>query len=71
MATVMESVKESLVGTEEGANLSAETRREFMQYAVRDEETGELYLGEKQFVDAIAPESEDYVSAPSPTLHTA
>ena len=41
---------------------STQTRTEFMQYARKDEETGEYFMGEKEFVDAIAPEGEDYVS---------
>ena len=61
MATVVDKVKEGLVGTDEGASLSAETRNEFMQNALQDEESGEYYLGQKQFIDAIAPEGEDYV----------
>ncbi|TKA76096.1 hypothetical protein B0A55_04415 [Friedmanniomyces simplex] len=60
MATVVDQVKETLVGTESGAGLSAQTRYDFMQNAVKDDE-GELYMGEKEFVDAIAPEGEDYI----------
>ena len=29
---------------------------------VKDEETGELYMGEEEFVNAVAPPAEDYVS---------
>lgn len=61
MATVTEKVKESLVGTEEEPQLSAQTRNDFMRNAVRDEETGEHYLDEGAFIDAVAPEGEDYV----------
>ncbi|KAK4555068.1 mitochondrial aspartate-glutamate transporter agc1 [Recurvomyces mirabilis] len=60
MATVVESVKETLVGTEDEPGLSATMRGEFMQNAVKDEESDEWYMGEKHFVDAIAPEGEDY-----------
>lgn len=62
MATVTEAVKEALVGTEEEPELSSQTRSEFMQHAIKDEETGEYYMGEHEFIDAIAPETEDYVS---------
>ena len=62
MATITESVKEALVGTEDEPQLSSQTRSEFMQHAVKDEESGEYYMGEHEFINAIAPESEDYVS---------
>lgn len=62
MATVTEKVKESLVGTEEEPQLSGQSRADFMQHAITDEETGERYMGQKEFIDAIAPEGEDYVS---------
>ena len=59
MATATERIKESLVGVEdEGAQLSAQTRGAFTQHAVKDEETGELYMGQKEFIDAIAPEGD-------------
>lgn len=61
MATITEKVKESLVGTEEEPQLSGQTRSEFMQNAIKDEETGEYYMTEQQFVDAVAPAGEDYV----------
>ncbi|KAK0269873.1 mitochondrial aspartate-glutamate transporter agc1 [Friedmanniomyces endolithicus] len=59
MATVVDQVKETLVGTETGVGLSAQTRSDFLHNAIKDEE-GELYMSEKEFVDAIAPEGEDY-----------
>lgn len=62
MATITETVKETLLGTEDEPQLSSQTRSEFMQHAKKDEETGEYYLGEHEFTDAIAPEGEDYVS---------
>ena len=36
-----------------------------MQHATQDEETGEYFMGQEQFVDAIAPADEDYVSTSS------
>jgi len=65
MATVTESVKEALLGTEEEPQLSSQTRAEFQQHAKKDDESGEYYMGETEFIDAIAPASEDYVSLPT------
>jgi len=71
MASVAEKVKESLVGTEVEVGLSSQTRVDFMDHAVKDEETEEYYLDEKAFIDAIAPQGEDYVSITlSPNLIT-
>lgn len=61
MEKVKDSLKETLVGTEDEPQMSLQSRSEFMQHAVKDEETGEYYMGEKQFVDAVAPAGEDYV----------
>ncbi|KAK8066446.1 hypothetical protein PG997_013193 [Apiospora hydei] len=58
--TVKEAVKESLLGTEEPVELSAKTRAYFVNHAVKDPESGELYMGEDEFVNAIAPQDEDY-----------
>lgn len=59
---VKESVKETLLGSEEPAQLSAQTKATFMKHAHHDEASGELVMTEPEFVDAIAPEKEDYVS---------
>jgi len=61
MATVTEKVKESLVGTEVEPQLSSQTRSYFNSHAVKDEQKDEYFMGEDQFVDAIAPQGEDYV----------
>jgi solute carrier family 25 (mitochondrial aspartate/glutamate transporter), member 12/13 len=64
MATVVkvkEAVKESLLGTEEPIVLPAQTRSTFMLHAKKDSETGEYYMGEEEFINAIAPKGEDYV----------
>lgn len=63
MATVKEHIKESLVGTIIEPSLSTDARATFERKAKKDEETGELYMTEEEFVDAIAPEDEDYVSS--------
>jgi solute carrier family 25 aspartate/glutamate transporter 12/13 len=33
-----------------------------MKHAQKDEASGQYFLNEDQFIDAVAPESEDYVS---------
>ena len=63
MATVEQSIKESLLGTTREPELSQQTRLSFDRHAVKNEASGELYLGEEQFVRAIAPENEDYVGS--------
>jgi solute carrier family 25 (mitochondrial aspartate/glutamate transporter), member 12/13 len=59
---VKEAVKESLLGAEEPVKLSAQTKARFNHSAVKDAETGELYMGPDEFIDAIAPPKGDYVS---------
>lgn len=61
MASVKEAVKDSLVGSEESSQLSAQTRARFAANALKDPETGELYMGPDEFIAAVAPASEDYV----------
>jgi solute carrier family 25 aspartate/glutamate transporter 12/13 len=64
LTTVKEVVKESLLGSEEvgEVQLSAQAKATFEKNARKDEATGELYMGEKEFINAVAPEGEDYVS---------
>jgi solute carrier family 25 (mitochondrial aspartate/glutamate transporter), member 12/13 len=62
-ATVKEAVKESLLGSEEPSNLSAKNKATFVGLASKDPETGELFMHEDQFIDAVAPADEDYVCA--------
>lgn len=59
-ATVKEAVKETLVGVEDHAELSAKNRASFHKHAHKDAQTGEAYMTEEAFVDAIAPPDEDY-----------
>lgn len=59
---VKETVKETLLGSEEPAQLSAHTQATFLKHAHHDEAAGELVMTESEFVDAIAPKKEDYVS---------
>ncbi|KAF2254551.1 calcium-binding mitochondrial carrier protein-like protein Aralar1 [Trematosphaeria pertusa] len=60
MATVKEQVGEVLLGTTEGPQLSQLMRSTFMRHAQKDESTGEYYLSEDEFIEAVAPGSEDY-----------
>lgn len=64
MATVTEALKEKVLGTEVEPQLSSQTRQNFLQHAKKDENSDEYYMTEAEFVDAIAPEGEDYVSIP-------
>ena len=61
---VKEAVKETLVGSEETVQWSSHIKTRFNSKAVRDPETGQLFMGPEEFIDAIAPSNEDYVSHP-------
>jgi solute carrier family 25 aspartate/glutamate transporter 12/13 len=63
MATVTDKVQEVLVGTTEEPQLGQTERATFLKHAKKDE-NGENYLDEESFINAVAPESEDYVSIP-------
>ena len=63
---VKEAVKETLIGTEEPVSMSAQTKTRFYQCAVKDPETGELTMGPDEFINAVAPADEDYVSLTLP-----
>jgi hypothetical protein len=62
MARVKEAVKSSLVGTAEEPQPSQHIKANFLHRARKDETTGEWYMTEEDFVDAIAPKNQDYVS---------
>lgn len=68
VAAVKEAVKESLVGTEQPIELSSHTKARFNKHAKKDDSSGEHFLGPEEFIDAVAPFDEDYVSAPSLSL---
>ena len=59
-----EVLKETLLGAEIPADvqLSAQSKATFEKNARTDEDSGELFMGEEEFINAIAPEGEDYVS---------
>lgn len=63
MATAKQAVKESLLGTTREPELSQQTKATFDRNARQDEATGDYYMTEGDFVDAIAPASENYVSS--------
>lgn len=72
MATVTEAIKESLIGTATEPQLSEGSRTEFLKHAHKGEDD-EYHMTEQEFINAIAPASEDYVriglSASINTVH--
>jgi solute carrier family 25 aspartate/glutamate transporter 12/13 len=66
MATVTEQVGEVLLGTTDAPQLSGLMRQTFFKHAKKDDKD-EYVLEEKDFIDAVAPESEDYVNIPPAT----
>jgi hypothetical protein len=70
MLAVKDQVKDKLLNTplstmvEPEPPATPETRLAFMRFAEHDAEAGEWYLNESHFIDAVAPEKEDYVSHP-------
>jgi solute carrier family 25 aspartate/glutamate transporter 12/13 len=62
MATMKDTVKETLVGFKADVPVTSETRSAFLRHALKDEE-GEFFLDREKFVDVIAPATEDYVSS--------
>ncbi|MCJ1352486.1 MAG: mitochondrial aspartate-glutamate transporter agc1 [Icmadophila ericetorum] len=59
MATVKEAVKESLVGVSQEPQLSQQSKVTFIKNS-RQDESGEPYMNEEDFINAIAPVDEDY-----------
>ena len=54
VASVKEAVKESLVGTNiDEPTLSKQVRANFQKHARKDDQTGEYFMTEEDFVDAI------------------
>ena len=62
MATAKLALKESLLGTTTEPELSQQTKATFDRNARQDEATGEYFMTEEDFVNAIAPATENYVS---------
>ena len=61
MSSVKETVKEKLVGSTEEPQLSQQARSNFFRHAQKDE-NGEWFMNEDDFINAVAPKQEDYVS---------
>lgn len=61
MSSVTEAVKEKLVGSTEEPQLSHQSRTTFLRHAQKDD-NGESFMSEENFIDAVAPKQEDYVS---------
>lgn len=61
--TVKDAVKESLVGSStDQSQPSHQAKTNFLRHARKDEGTEDLYMTEDDFINAIAPKHEDYVS---------
>ena len=59
MAAVKEQVAGVLLGS--SPDISHQARSLFYKHAKKDDETGEVYMSETEFINAVAPASEDYV----------
>lgn len=63
MATIKDQLKDSLVGTVIEPSLSTDAQATFERHAQKDQGTGELFMTEEDFVNAVAPSHEDFVSS--------
>lgn len=66
METAKAAVKETLLGTETEPNLSIQSRLSFDHNSRSDEASGDRYMTEDDFVNAIAPSAENYVRCSVP-----
>lgn len=68
MSGVKGGVKSLLAGSveeqQQPPQLSLQVREHFNLHARKDETTGELYMTENEFINAIAPSHGDYVRVP-------
>lgn len=64
-SAVKEAVKETVLGSEEPSGPTSQSRARFTRMAIKDAETGELFMGPDEFINAVAPDKEDFVSIPS------
>ena len=60
--SIMDSVKSFVMGSAEEPQRSTQIQENFLRHALKDESTGELYMTENEFINAIVPKHEDYVS---------
>lgn len=56
------AAKETLLGTTTDPELSVQTKAIFDRNSRQEDEVGDSYMTEEDFVNAIAPATEDYVS---------
>jgi solute carrier family 25 aspartate/glutamate transporter 12/13 len=61
MATVTAKITESLLGTEVSPDLSLESKTRFLRHA-KEDDNGQWFMTEEDFINAVAPAEEDYVS---------
>ncbi|OAQ99904.1 hypothetical protein LLEC1_06713 [Akanthomyces lecanii] len=59
VSAVKEAVKETVLGSDDAAGPSSQSKARFTKRAVKDE-TGELIMGPEEFINAVAPENEDF-----------
>ena len=62
MSSVKNTVKESFMGKTDEHHMSHQIKTNFYHHSHKDEQTGELYMTEDDFINAVAPKQEDYVS---------
>lgn len=67
---VKAAVKETLIGSEDSVPVSVQTKARFNKNAAKDPESEELFMGPEEFINAVAPADEDFVSQPPPSLNT-
>ncbi|KAM5342627.1 hypothetical protein ACJ41O_013593 [Fusarium nematophilum] len=60
LAVATEAVKESLIGSHDPEQLSAQSKARFVKHAIKDAESDELYLGIEEFINAVVPKGEDF-----------
>ncbi|KAF1730853.1 Calcium-binding mitochondrial carrier protein Aralar1 [Beauveria bassiana] len=58
-SAVKEAVKETVLGSDDIAGPSSQSKARFTKRAVKDE-NGELFMGPDEFINAVAPENEDF-----------
>ncbi|KAM3435773.1 hypothetical protein NHJ13734_005380 [Beauveria thailandica] len=58
-SAVKEAVKETVLGSDDVAGPSFQSKARFTKRAVKDE-NGELFMGPDEFINAVAPENEDF-----------
>lgn len=63
MTSVKDAVKESLVGSSSEPQASHQVKANFLRHARKDDATGEFFMSEDDFINAVAPKHEDYVSS--------